>query len=409
MKERLWTKDFTAACCANFLYFLGFYSLMPILALYLRDTFFSNRSTIGVVLACYTVSALLIRPFSGYLIDTISRKTLYLIALGLFVSVFAGYPIAASVWLFALLRAIHGLAFGTLTVSANTLVIDITPSSRRGAALGFYGIANNLAMAIGPMVSVYLHDYYGYNAVFYNSFFTCLIAFCIGCTIKVPKKNNSISQPTKEEQKIERHLPFSLDRFILIKGLPAGLNLFLLGIPYGMITTFIALYSEELNLGKNTGPFFFCMAIGIIFSRLFSGKEVDKGNLTIVIHKGSQLCIIAILLLATAYLATLYSSVITTILFNGSALLVGLGYGSLFPAFNTLFVSLAPHYRRGTANATYMTTWDIGVGFGMLLGGIIGHISNYSVVFLVGSLANIISYIFYERYSKEHFLRNKLE
>jgi hypothetical protein len=56
-----------------------------------------------------------------------------------------------------------------------------------------------------------------------------------------------------------------------------------------------------------------------------------------------------------------------------------------------------------------MTTWDIGVGFGMLLGGIIGHVSNYSVVFLVGSLANIISYVFYERYSKEHFLRNKLE
>ena len=36
------------------------------------------------------------------------------------------------------------VSFGMVTVSGNTIVIDIMPSSRRGEGLGYYGLANNI-------------------------------------------------------------------------------------------------------------------------------------------------------------------------------------------------------------------------------------------------------------------------
>ena len=75
-----------------------------------------------------------------------------------FTAIFGGYLIAGTLTLFILFRIIHGVSFGMVTVSGNTIVIDIMPSSRRGEGLGYYGLANNIAMSIGPMFGLFLHD-----------------------------------------------------------------------------------------------------------------------------------------------------------------------------------------------------------------------------------------------------------
>ena len=122
-----------------------------VLAFYLAEIFNSEKGTIGIILSCYTIAALCIRPFSGYLLDTFARKPLYLLAYFLFTAAFGGYLLAGTLTLFTLIRIFHGLAFGTVTVAGNTVVIDIMPSSRRGEGLGYYGMMNNTAMSIGPM------------------------------------------------------------------------------------------------------------------------------------------------------------------------------------------------------------------------------------------------------------------
>ena len=135
-KDRLVTPSYCLILAANFLLYFGFWLLIPVLPFYLNEVFQVAEATIGIVLSCYTIAALCIRPFSGYLLDTFARKPLYLFAYFIFMLIFAGYMLAGTLTLFIILRIVHGLSFGTVTVGGNTLVIDIMPSSRRGEGLG---------------------------------------------------------------------------------------------------------------------------------------------------------------------------------------------------------------------------------------------------------------------------------
>ena len=213
MKDRLTTSSYCFILAANFLLYFGFWLLIPVLPFYLSEFFQAENSTIGIVLSCYTVAALCIRPFSGYLLDTFARKPLYLFAYFIFMMMFGGYLIAGSLTLFIMFRIIHGVSFGMVTVGGNTVVIDIMPSSRRGEGLGYYGLTNNTAMSIGPMFGLFLHDAgVSFATIFCYAFGACILGFLSASLVKTPYK-----PPVKRE-------PISLDRFILLKGMPAGLR-----------------------------------------------------------------------------------------------------------------------------------------------------------------------------------------
>lgn len=175
MKDRLVTPGYCFILAANFLLYFGFWLLIPVLPFYLSEIFNAGNSTIGIILSCYTVAALCIRPFSGYFLDSFARKPLYLLAYFIFMTMFAGYIIAGSLVLFILFRIIHGVSFGMVTVGGNTVVIDIMPSSRRGEGLGYYGLSNNIAMAVGPMSGLFLHD----AGMSYTTIFCCSLGSCI--------------------------------------------------------------------------------------------------------------------------------------------------------------------------------------------------------------------------------------
>ena len=221
---------------------------MPVLPFYLAEIFNSEKGTIGIILSCYTIAALCIRPFSGYLLDTFARKPLYLLAYFLFTAAFGGYLLAGTLTLFTLIRIFHGLAFGTVTVAGNTVVIDIMPSSRRGEGLGYYGMMNNTAMSIGPMVGLFLHNAYSFEVIFWCALVSCALGLVMASLVKTPVK-----EPVKRE-------PISLDRFILLKGIPAGICLLLLSVPYGMTSNYIAMYSQQIGITAETGFFFTLLA-----------------------------------------------------------------------------------------------------------------------------------------------------
>ena len=365
MKDKLITKNYIEILAANFLLFFGFWLLMPVLPFYLAEVFDANKTTIGAVLSCYTIAALCIRPFSGYLLDTFARKPLYLLAYFTFTAIFGGYLIAGTLTLFILFRIIHGVSFGMVTVSGNTIVIDIMPSSRRGEGLGYYGLANNIAMSIGPMTGLFLHDAGAdYTLIFCCSLGSCLIGFLCASLVKTTYK-----PPVKRE-------PISLDRFILLKGIPAGFSLLLLSIPYGMTTNYVAMYAKQIGIQASTGFFFTFMALGMAVSRLFSGRLVDRGMVTQVIETGLYLVCFCFFGLSSCGWLTTWSLQWTTYFLFTIALLLGIGFGTMFPAYNTLFVNLAPNNQRGTATSTYLTSWDVGIGAGMLLGGYIAEIEH---------------------------------
>ena len=397
MKDKLVTSSYCFILAANFLLYFGVWGLIPVLPFYLSEVFSAGNSTIGIILSCYTVAALCIRPFSGYFLDSFARKPLYLMAYFIFMTMFAGYIIAGSLTLFIMFRIIQGVSFGMVTVGGNTVVIDIMPSSRRGEGLGYYGLSNNIAMAVGQMSGLFLHDAgMSFTTIFCCSLGSCMAGFVCASLVKTPYK-----PPVRRE-------PISLDRFILLKGIPAGISLLLLSIPYGMTTNYVAMYAKQIGINATTGFFFTFMAIGMAISRIFSGKIVDRGKITQVISAGLYLVVFSFFLLSACVYLISWNNMVCTIVFFSVALLLGVGFGIMFPAYNTLFVNLAPNSQRGTATSTYLTSWDVGIGIGMLTGGYIAEVSTFDKAYLFGACLTIVSMLYFNGKVAPNYHKNKL-
>lgn len=397
MPEKLFSRNFWCLVAANFLLYFGFWLLTPVLPFYLFENFSCSEAAIGSVLSCYTISALCVRPFMGYVYDGFPRKPIYACAYLLFTAVFLGYILTGLLAVFIMLRIVHGLAFGTVTVGGNTLVIDVTPSSRRGEAIGYYGLANNVAMSIGPMTGLFLHDaHLGYSNIFTVGLLTCLLGFVAALSVQT------------KPRPVVRRPPLSLDRFVLLKGIPAGIALLLLSIPYAATTNYVAVYAREIGLRVPTGFFFTLMAAGMGVSRIAAGKYVDRGRITQTISCGFYVVIVAFFLLFSCAHIINRSPEWCAFVFYLVPFMLGAGFGVMFPAYNTLYVNLAPNNQRATATSTYLTSWDVGLGLGIASGGYIAHYFNWSIVYLFGSVLCVVSMLFFNFYVAPHFQRNRV-
>lgn len=388
MKEKLWNDNFVNACLANFLMASSFHLLMPTIPVYLTENMNISQSRIGVVLSSYSLAMLMVRPFSGYIVDIFDRKKVYLLALSLFVCTFLGYIYASTIALLMIVRFIHGAFWGISTVSSNTIAIDIIPSSRRAEGVGYFGMNMNLAMAIAPFIAMNIFDAFGFHTLVYCSIGMGILAIIAVSFIKTPKR-----------EKPEKRPPFSVDRFILIKGIPIFFNQILVTTGWGMLISFAVLYGKQINV-PNAGMFFLFVAFGLILSRIISGRFVDRGH----IHAVS---IVALSIITLSLFA--FSFFHTIVAYCTSAFFVGIGFGTLLPAFQTLFINMATPDRRGTANSTYLTAFDLGLGLGMLLGGFISTNHPMSHMYLTASGLSLCSIFFYLFISRKVYEKNKLK
>ena len=384
-KPILWNRNFVQCCLSYFLMNFAFYMLMPTMPVYLTEELGIGKSEVGIALSSYTIGVLCVRPFSGYLVDCFSRKPLYLFAFTLFGIFFFGYFFTA-LGLLLLIRFLQGGFMGLTSVAGNTITIDVIPSERRGEGMGFYGLTINLAMSLAPLVAVAAYAHHGFSSI---------IWICLGISLAGILSVLFIQYPARKPVK---RPAFSLDRFILLTALPAVASYILIAIPYGMLTSFVVLYGKEIGIAE-PGYFFVFMAIGVGISRLISGRLVDHGK----IHQVASSSIIC-LILSFALFATIHRPEV----FYGAALFIGIGFGTGVPAFQCLFVNVAPHSLRGTATSTYLTSFDVGVGIGMLLAGFISAHISLSTAYLFGSLCCVASLFVYWHWTKASYERNKI-
>ena len=389
-KVALWNSNYLKVWSANFMLFFSFMLLTPLLPLYLAETFAADKETIGLVLSGYTLTALLIRPFSGYLVDTFPRRTVLLVSYLLFAALFAGYLAAGSLLLFAIVRTLHGAPFGAATVSNSTVAIDVLHPTRRAEGIGYYGLSNNIATAISPTVALLIYGWCNnYDVLFWIAFVVAFIGLWINSTLHLTPR-----EPVKNKP------PMSLDRFLLLRGWSLGLCMVGFAISYGILSTYLAIYGkEELGITQGSGLFFLLLSLGLILSRLAGGRTLRRGLIRQNAAIGVSIALCGYLLFATLH---------NPWGFYGAALIIGLGNGHLFPAFQTMFLNLATNDQRGTANSTFLVSWDIGIGIGIILGGSVAEHLGYHAAFLLAAAANALAVANYFLHTQRHFLRNKL-
>ncbi len=403
MTDRLWNRNYCKVMAANFSLFFAFYVLTPLLPLYLSEHFGATKDVIGLVLSGYTITALVLRPFSGYFVDSFPRKTVLMISFGLFAIFFAGYLAASTLLLFLIVRTLHGGPFGALTVSNSTVAIDVLPSSRRTEGIGYYGLSNNLSMAIAPTVGVFVYKYtHSFELLFWIALIVAVCGWMVDATVTLPEK-----ETVRNKQKL------SWDRFFLVQGWLIGLNMVAFGFSFGVLSNYLAIYGKEvMGITGGTGTYFMLCSIGLILSRLQGGRALRKGRLTHNAGSGMVISLVGytlfILMPTLASLFTFHSSLFTAIGYYGSALLIGLGNGHMWPAFQNMTINVATNSQRGTANSTILISWDIGMGLGILLGGVISELLGYSAAFWTVVVVNASGVACFFLATKAFFLRRNL-
>lgn len=374
-KEKLWNRNFIIACITYFLVACSFNLLMPTIPIFLSEELGIEASKIGIALSSYAIALLIIRPFCGYWVDVFQRKPLLVLGIILFVAAYVGYYFAFTVLFFVILRFFHGMFWGLSTVSANTVAIDIIPPARRAEGIGYFGVNSNIAMAVAPYIAVNIYDSYGFNTLISSALGMGILSIVVVSFINIPIR-----------KKLDKIPPMSFDRFILIKAVPILFNQLFISFGWGTLIAFAVLYGKQIGI-HNSGIFFLFLAGGIVLSRVTSGKFVDRGHL----HMVMTFALLAITIGFSGF-ALLHSIVAYCI----SAFLIGIGYGTLFPALQTIYINMAPASKRGTANSTYLTGFDLGIGLGMLLGAYIAQYTGFSNMFLIsGGLCSLAILIYH--------------
>ncbi|WP_033149830.1 MFS transporter [Prevotella sp. RM4] len=402
--DKLWNRNYCKVMAANFTLFFAFYVLTPLLPLYLSEHFGATKDVIGLVLSGYTITALLFRPFSGYVVDSFPRKMVLMVSFSVFAIFFAGYLAASTLLLFTIVRTLHGGPFGALTVANSTVAIDVLPSSRRTEGIGYYGLSNNLAMAIAPTIGIFIYQLTNsFEFLFWLALIVATTGWLIDSTVKLKPRDSSQARSSR----------LSLDRFFLTRGWLLGLNMVAFGFSFGVLSNYLAIYGKEvMGITGGTGTYFMLCSVGLILSRLQGSKALRDGRVTHNAATGMVISLVGYTLFILMPTLTQCSMVNVQwsmfIGYYGSALLIGLGNGHMWPAFQNMTINVATNKQRGTANSTILISWDIGMGLGILAGGIVAELISYSAAFWTVVLVNGTGVATYFLATRAFFLRRNL-
>lgn len=405
--EPLWNANYIKVWLTNFLMNFAFMLIVPLLPLYLADIYGASKDTIGLVLFGYALAALCMRPFSGWIVDSFPRKAILLFFLSLTAFFFLGYLAAGSLLMFAFFRTLHGAPFGAMGVSLSTVAVDVLPSSRRTEGIGYYGLSNNIATAISPTVAILVFERFPYyDFLFLLSFCVSLLGVLLCSTLHLKPIINPQSSITQPQSPAPKGF-ISLDRFFLVPAWALFLVMFTLGISYSIMSTYVAIYGrEQLGISGGTGAFFGLLALGLIVSRLTGAHALRHGLVVRNANVGFVFSLCGYILFALS--SAEMSMTVCTVCYFLAPFIIGLGNGHTWPAFQNMFINLAEHNQRGTANSTILTSWDLGMGAGMLLGGLLTEFLGYGEAFWIIVLLNASGAAFYYLFARDHYLRHKL-
>lgn len=373
-QEKLWTKDFVLIASINLIIFLGFQMLMPTLPVYVMKLG-GSESSAGLVMGVFAVSSVLIRPFAGRAIDTYGRKGIFLVGLIVFVLSVLAYNWLPSVMILMLFRFIHGFGWGASSTAAGTIAADVIPKKRLAEGMGYYGLASTLSMAVAPALGLFLITRFNFTALFFSSASATIIATLLALLITYQR----VTQPDLPATIKTKPVLFEKSAF------RPSLVIFFITMTYGAIVSFLALYAAQLGIA-NIGPFFTVYAITLMIIRPLFGRLADKKGFDIVMIPGI-LCILTTMLL----LAKAQSLELLLI----AAVVYGVGFGAVQPSLQAMAVMNVPFNRRGAANGTLYSAFDLGIGLGSVVWGAVAEASSYSMMYLWAALPALIALILY--------------
>ncbi|AWD71384.1 MULTISPECIES: MFS transporter [Acinetobacter] len=375
----LWTKSFLLCLANNLFLFIFYFAQTTILPIYILKELGGSVTQAGLTLTLFMVSAILIRPFSGLIIDKLGQRRTLIISATMFCFIAFGYLFISNMTSLYILRLFHGVWFSILTTVCVPVVNQFIPDSRRGEGMGYYAMSVNLGIVLGPLIGLSLIPYLSYTMVTAVLVAMIFIGYIFCFLIPVQE----VKQPDSEAEKT--HL--GLSDFVEKKSLTVALMVMMISFSYASIMSFIAPFASSIHLMQYAGLFFVVFAISMISLRPITGKIYDR--------KGPQYVIYPAVLTFSLGLLVL-SQIHTLTGFMLAAVLIGLGFGSAQPCLQTLAIQRAPKHRIGYATSTFYTCYDIGIAIGSLVVGMMIAKQSFSFAFIICAALTALSLLYFK-------------
>lgn len=385
MKEALWTKPFILLILSNLFLFLSLEMLLPTLPVFVADQG-GTDAQIGLIIGLFTFSAVLLRPFVGMASDKFGKKLMLLVGVAICLIGTVSYYAAVTITMMLMLRIVHGVGFGISTTLYGTVASDIIPASRRGEGMGFFGTGNAVAISLGPFLGIWLMEEYGFSVLFIAG--ACILLLAIVFTAFV--KGDSREERAMAQVATAQNSALML-RFVEPKALMPSLLGLLIGLSLGGVISFITLFGKEAGV-QNIGYFFLVLAFSEFLIRFVSGKIFDTKGRFWVLFPAAIFCIVGCIILFMTK---------STGMLLLAAVFYGAGIGAIFPGLQAWVIDRVEPQRRGVATATFYNAFDIGIGSGAMLLGLVATWSNYATMYLVSSLFFLVYLIVYFLYEKK--------
>lgn len=390
-REKLWTPEFLGMGGSNLFLFMSQYIMVAALPIFIMDTLGGGDMEAGLAMTAFQIGAVSCRPLAGRIIDAVNKQKLMRGATAAFFLVMFAFNWFHSEQAIYALRLLHGCIFALATTAAAAMAALVLPASRKGEGIGYFALSTNLAMVVGPLIGLLIIGNLGGTALFAFMTALAILTFLAANARRLP---DEVIRPAKRLKK-GFHLSDFIERRSLAPALLGGMVFF----AYGGILTFIPLYAKSLGLQAETSLFFVVFAFVIILTRPVIGRLFDEKGPDWTVWPGFAFFAAGMVF---------FSQVTTLVGLLGAAALLGIGFGALSPAFQTLAVQSAPASRAGVATATYFWSLDISVGLAAVLLSIVAAQCGYPFMYGVVSTAiialNAALYFLWRR-SKLHKLR----
>ena len=382
--EKIWNRRFILLFLTNLLVLAAFYASIPIIPIYCQEIGITG-SRVGIVLTAMSVATILFRPVAGYLLDNFNRYRVYLLFLALFClsfPAFIAFPVFA---ILIIIRLYMGAVYSVCASATMTLAGDVLPLTKVTEGISRFAFTVSIGMALGPYVGLQVQSHLSSKASFLTIFgITVAALICVSCC--------RIRYPKVERKK------FSIKDTIYGPALPFMLNMMFLMIPYGAVIAYSSIFAQEKNLSAYLPYFYICLVAGMLVSKLSTQKMIDAGKHRILVY----LSLVVLILTMISYF----------FLTSGLHLLAagfffGLGYGILQPLFQAFVTGTTPGPKRGVANATYMLSYDIGIGIGSLLMGCLQETIGLPLGFALTAIAYVVGGIVYIAYVDRYYRKLK--
>lgn len=330
-----------------------------------------NKTDAGIVAGAAQLTAMLFRPFVGWLTDAWRRRPVVLIGTSCYGVASLVYLISGTIPFLLVGRMIHGFGASCYTTAANVYVADIAPTDRRAEALGLFSAAQAIGIMVGPVIGFFIIGAASFHHMFYFTGAVAVVALLISL----------LAREKRQTSAIKRHRWSLRTDILATDALPMAWMALCMGMGFGAVNAFVSIFAQPRGVA-NPGFYFTVQAIALLISRTFASRLADRYGRATTIVPGIILMTIALAILPLAH---------GYHFFIIAASLFGFGFGAAQPATMALLIDRVRFEQRGLATSTYYIGFDLGLAMGSILLGMVSERWGFGVMWPVAATITVFS------------------